>query len=82
MDKKTGMHGFFAKRVCTAEHESPCKVDDKPFDQLFDNPVAKEYYDSLSEMDQIGVRVAHKTIPQVFCIERSSGFAKWAKRAR
>jgi hypothetical protein len=37
------------------------------------------YYASLSEMDKIGVQVALKTIPHVFCLERSSGFLTWNK---
>jgi len=37
----------------------------------------RQYYDSLQEMDQIGVCVSLKTIPHVYCIERSYGFQKW-----
>lgn len=42
--------------------------------------IEQTYYDSLQEMDRIGVQVARKIIPHIYSMERSYGFQKWQKK--
>jgi len=61
-----------------------------PQKRIIEPPVAKmpkplseieqTYYDSLQELDKIGVHVAQKIIPHVYSMERSYGFQKWKKK--
>jgi len=44
---------------------------------VFKNTMEEAYWNQLSHDQKIGIRVALKIIPNVYCMERTQGYQKW-----
>jgi len=40
-------------------------------------PLQKEYWEQATPAQRTGIRVALKTIPNIYCMERTLGFQIW-----
>jgi hypothetical protein len=44
-------------------------------------PLEQAYWEQATEAQKTGIRVAMKTIPNIYCMERTLGFQEFRKKA-